>query len=133
VTRQDDLFTLAREFDLPRRWDGLVVVWQGWEEQRMFLCPPPPREVCRRCASVDSRPTNRGLVALRRDISRDVIEAHRKMDAVARVARARLHAFRCTGCQHDEVWDFQTQLTWDLDFTDYGPDGSVNPNRLRAL
>ena len=26
-----DLLTMLREHDLPPRWDGLAVVWEGWQ------------------------------------------------------------------------------------------------------
>lgn len=41
----------------------------------------------------------------------------------------RLDVFRCTGCQLDTVHD-QDGRTWDLDPTDYGPNGSQPPAAL---
>lgn len=38
-----------------------------------------------------------------------------------------LHASRCVGCGHDQVLDTETNELWDLDDSDYGPDGSVAP------
>lgn len=37
----------------------------------------------------------------------------------------RLHAFRCTDCKHDVVWDRDTDEWWTLDHTDYGDEGST--------
>lgn len=36
-----------------------------------------------------------------------------------------LVAFRCVDCGHDVVHDRRTGEDWDLDETDYGPDGST--------
>lgn len=35
-----------------------------------------------------------------------------------------LHASRCGGCGLDTVWDMRTDEWWELDESDYGPDGS---------
>lgn len=55
-----------RAHDLPPRWDGHVVVWDGWEAGALSdvrLCPPLPRECCPACGSLAETTTNRGRVA----------------------------------------------------------------------
>lgn len=39
-----------------------------------------------------------------------------------------LHASRCVDCGHDVVYDSRTNEAWDLDKTDYGPQGSRPPD-----
>jgi hypothetical protein len=131
-----DLLVLAREFDLPPRWDGLLVVqWTPWEPQpHAFICPPSKaRDCCPACASPEPRVHARGMVALRADLTRAQWEyeeenrarlrklAHKR----AQVALWRLYAFRCQDCRHDQVWDTDTDEWWDLDHTDYGTEGST--------
>lgn len=125
-----DLLVLAREFDLPPKWDGLAAVWDGWEEPlegRIFICPAPARSVCTACGSVESQVMNRALVAKSRRFTHDDIEGRKRGHQPGRVALYRLHAFRCPDCKQDSVWDMETDQWWDLDPTDYGPDGSVPP------
>jgi hypothetical protein len=131
-----DLLVLAREFDLPPKWDGLLVVkWTPWEAQTpAFICPPPKtRPCCPGCGSPEPSVVCRGMVALRPDLTREQWEyeeenrarlgklAHKRKN----VALWRLHAFRCQDCRLDSVCDTDTDEWWDLDHTDYGPEGST--------
>lgn len=132
-----DLLVLAREFDLPPRWDGLLVVqWTPWEAEPgpVFLCPPPKtRASCPACASPHPSVHARGMVALRADLTRAQWEAEEvnraRLGKLAHkrkpVALWRLRAYRCQDCRHDQVWDTDTDEWWDLDHTDYGPEGST--------
>lgn len=139
-----DLLVELREHDLPPKWDGLVVVWHGWEYQRpAFICPPPKKDCCEACGTpfgfrgFPTQSVNRGRVALRPSITVEDIEAHdenrRRLGSLAHkspsIALWRLHAFRCPGCQVDTVWDTDTDEWWTLDHTDYGADGSAAPGR----
>lgn len=130
-----DLLTLAREFDLPPKWNGLLVSWSGWEPQiPATICPPPKtRDCCSACASPHPPATNRGYVAtsplvtpamLRRNEEQRAALPLRERHHVPSLALFRLHAFRCQDCRHDVVWDTDTDEWWDLDHTDYGPEGS---------
>ena len=37
--------------DLPPKWDGRTVTWQGWQSEPTFICPPPKPTPCRSCGS----------------------------------------------------------------------------------
>lgn len=131
-----DLLTGLRAHDLPPRWDGLAVVWDGWHPQLpAFICPPPKLpDCCRRCGSITQAVINRGRVARVPAVTHDAIEAaddrrdrlptgerHR----IKAKALLRLYAFRCPDCKHDQVLDIDSNELWDLDDTDYGDDGST--------
>lgn len=128
-----DLLTLAREHDLPPKWNGRAVLWEGWRAQPpVFLCPPPKLICCEGCASLADPLANRGLVAVWQSFTHDDLraeEANReRLGSLAhkRKPRAlwRLRAYRCPDCKLDTVWDTFTDEWWTLDHTDYGPDGS---------
>lgn len=132
----DDLLTLAREHDLPPLWDGLAVVWEGWRDvPPVFLCGNVEQAECPGCGGVTTTSTNIGLVGQRPDVTHDQIqaeEANRRLLGWAahkrkRIAWRRLTVDRCANCKHDVVVDMETDEVWDLDYTDYGPDGSVQP------
>jgi len=132
-----DLLTLAREFDLPPKWNGLLVSWNGWEPQiPAFVCGPgarKQRDCCSACASPHEPAINRGYVATsplttpamlrRNEEQRDRLPLGQR-HKVPSLALFRLHAYRCQDCRHDVVWDHDTDEWWDLDHTDYGPEGS---------
>lgn len=136
-----DLLRMLRAHDLPPRWDGLAVVWEGWEGWRpsigpVYLCPPPRHPpCCEGCGSLAEPVSNRGLVAVWASLTREDIEREeqnlRRLGSLAhkrkRRAYWRLRAYRCPDCKLDTVWDTDTGHTWTLDHTDYGPDGSVAP------
>lgn len=126
-----ELLALLREHDLPPRWDGLAVVWDGWQTQiEAFVCPPPKPTCCTVCGSLADPVTNRGRVARVPAVTHERIREHdekRAHLAGRPPALHRLVAFRCPDCRHDQVWDTDADETWDLDHTDYGPDGSRAP------
>lgn len=45
---------------------------------------------------------------------------------------ARLSLYRCLACGHDEVYDHETEQLWDLDDSDYGDAGSVDPEKVQG-
>lgn len=131
-----DLLTLAREFDLPPKWNDCIVQWRGWEpEPTVLLCrrgKPAPRDCCSVCASPHPPVVNRGLVANSPLITPAMLKRNEdnraRLGALAHkdapLAHWRLYAYRCQDCRHDVVWDTDTDEWWDLDHTDYGPEGS---------
>lgn len=97
---------------LPVAWDGVPVKWGPWEPApHIFICPPPEPTPCPGCGIITTRSTSRG-----RRVYTGNVRALFKNPGV-------LIAHRCTRCGHDSVLD-ERGLLWDLDFTDYGPDGS---------
>lgn len=126
-----------RLHDLPPRWDGRIVVWQGWQAQPpAFICPPPRPSCCIACGSTAQRVINSGLVARSPRITHtdlaDDEENRRRLGSLAHkrplIATYRLRVFRCPDCRHDEVHDGDTDQLWELDDSDYGDDGSVDPD-----
>lgn len=136
-----DLLTLAREHDLPPKWDGHVVAWEGWEyaPSGVFICPRPRLDVCHGCGRPTMErgfpcwSTNKGLRADSTRLTLD--DFHAEEAARARLPfRAKgklprhwwieLVAHRCHDCSLDSVWDTTSGEWWDLDHTDYGPEGS---------
>jgi hypothetical protein len=126
---------MSRENDLPPRWDGrLIVEWTPWEPQLVtsMRFHRQSRDCCPGCGSPEPPVTARGMVAHDRNLTREQWEAFKenaqRLGALAhkrkQVATWRLRVFRCQDCRHDQVWDVETDTTWDLDHTDYGPDGS---------
>lgn len=112
-----DLLVLAREFDLPPKWNGIDLEWRGWRELpdvNVFVCfrrgKEPPPDHCSKCGSVERSHVNRGTGTVR-------------LGGKDRTA-VELTVFRCPDCEHDAVCDETTGEWWDLDHTDYGPEGS---------
>lgn len=135
-----DLLTLARENDLPPKWNGLAVLWRGWEyvPAGTFICPPPKIDVCEGCGMPTTErgfpawSTNRGLVAVASFLTHDDLRYEEENRArLGRIvhkrkprALYRLTVFRCHSCALDTVWDHDTDEMWNLDHTDYGNEGS---------
>lgn len=94
--------------DLPPKWDGHPVTWDGWEGGEIFICPPPTDQdrACAQCGVVDSQRKNMGRTF------KDGIVHHF------------LHAKRCRHCNHDTVYDLRADKLWDLDPSDYSDEGS---------
>ena len=135
-----------RPHDLPPRWDGRAVVWDGWKSRDadgvLFICPPPRPQCCLACGSFTPPVSNRGRLALSaRTTHQDIIDNNearsRLPDSVKWKAHAsrgpialyQLTAFRCPDCRFDQVLDGDGQM-WDLDESDYGDSGSIAPNSL---
>lgn len=138
--RQGDLLVELRQHDLPPQWDGLAVVWDGWEPSPVdpvWICPPPRTpECCTACGSPTNPVRNRGRVArfpaithqaiADNDAARDRLPEGQRW-RIKPKALYRLLAFRCPDCKHDVVFDSDTRESWDLDHTDYGDAGSHDP------
>lgn len=116
--------------DLPPRWDGLAVVWYGWEALTYHLCPPV-RECCEACGSMAGPVVNFGLVGddpemSPADVEHDdqvVLLAYQSGHRRQRRSWLRLTAFRCPDCGADSILDGNGVL-WRLDLSDYGDAGS---------
>lgn len=114
----------SRRFDLPPKWDGRDVEWEPWAVlQTTFRFHARLSElVCRKCGSLAPQASCRGVI--------DQAEGD---SVVVPLARWRiLYASRCTDCAHDTVYDMTSDELWDLDDTDYGPDGSHDPGQLQG-
>lgn len=92
--------------NLPVAWDGVAVEWGPWNAWSIYTCPPRPQAPCQGCGLIWPRSTARGVRRIQIGIM------------------GPLWAHRCTHCGHDEVYDSHTGQQWELDMTDYGPDGS---------
>lgn len=133
---------MSRQFDLPPMWDGLVVQWRGWEPQlRAFICPPPKDPACcRKCGSLTAPVCNVGYVATSPAVTHADVEYEeanrRRLGSLAHKRKPlvwmRLFVWRCPDCRHDVVHDNDTDECWDLDDTDYGPDGSHDENTMQG-
>ena len=138
-----DLLTLLRAHDLPPRWDGHAVWWEGWEPQiDAWICGPgaPARRdrCCPGCGSYARPAVNRGHVCNPTTVS--VEKWRERCEAWARLpygerhrlpkhpsGHVSLHAVRCPDCSLDCVLDTETGDCWTLDHTDYGDNGSEAP------
>lgn len=142
-----DLLTELREHDLPPKWDGLAVLWRGWEydtSHQVFICPPPPPSMCEGCGEREkyrgfsTRSVNKGLVAVSSILTHDDLryeeENRERLGFAGRVVASRtrkpralwrLYVWRCGTCKLDTVWDTDADEWFTLDHTDYGDDGSA--------
>lgn len=117
-----------RAHDLPPSWDGLDVVWEGWQPaiDNIFICPPPKHaHRCSRCGSTTACSINRGAIRISgdNDIRRPLRPAMKS--AGARWVRT-LTAFRCGDCSLDTVVEGvgPGSHVWTLDENDYTDEGS---------
>lgn len=109
--------------DLPPRWDGYEVTWDGrWESSVSSLALHlPDLGACEECGSVRSqvhrwgtywwtweRPAHMPL--------RDGPEKHLR----------RIMAQRCQDCEHTTVTEMETHETWDIDESDLTDEGSYD-------
>lgn len=124
MTDSPDLFAATREYDLPPKWDGAPVEWEGWVASPVILCPAVKREPCTRCGSTAQGTSNIGVRTI---VYGENVERVGKGRLHAREMKATLHAHRCPACLLDTVWDPWTDEWWDLDPTDYGDEGSNPP------
>ena len=115
--RQGVLPPAPRAHQLPPKWDGCTVEWEGWQRDDTTLRFHMRGDCCPHCGSLTDRVFAAGMV--RADGPRGVLALHKARG----YQLGRLYAFRCPDCQHDQVTDL-AGITWDLDDTDYGDDGS---------
>ena len=118
--------------DLPPRWDGQAVVWNGWQRMPVMLCMLPDDSCCEACGSDKNRSLCFGLLAdddgmTARDVRTN--DAACRVGATTRRSWIRLTAYRCPDCGHDQVDDGED--VWNLDPDDYTDAGShaVDPAR----
>lgn len=123
-----------RAYDLPPFWDGKPVVWEGWQPLAdAFICPPPRKECCPACGSLERPTLNRGRVGTSTEVTHqdiaDTDAARKRLPDKIRYkiktkAYYELAAFRCPDCRHDQVSQLFGDTTWDLEEHDYTADGS---------
>lgn len=124
---------------LPVAWDGRAVEWKSWiPVGPTFICDRSKRKngltipTCEHCGSVrflacggvvEPRPEDRAEGEFLRygPAGRPI----RSMELPAPMLE--LTAQRCAGCGHDQVYEWATEMTWDLEPEDYGLLGSVAP------
>lgn len=107
-----------RKHDLPPLWDDQPVQWQGWERPvwtTLALHLPLESLACRKCGNLAAASRNAGVV---------------RPPGAGHPTR-RLFATRCD-CGHDQVYDLDTDELWDLEDSDYGDAGSVDPNQVQG-
>jgi hypothetical protein len=134
---------VERAHDLPPKWDGRKVEWQGWTNHPSTARLHFKAEVCDRCGSDKEQALNLGVVhplpgdemtTLRRVKSKRTGREYDRQVTVPAHPVFRVTAFRCVDCGHDQVCDHGTGEQkwdeaewWDLDETDYSDDGSNDP------
>jgi len=128
---------------LPALWDGRRVVWDELTDQLpttldLHLTKAQRAEAaCTGCGTPDSDALM--SVGTVHPLPGDLMESSvpRKSKRTGRTLHVptmvaahplrRLHLTRCKTCGLDVVWDTQTDEWWDLDASDYGPEGSTDP------
>ncbi|UYM26626.1 hypothetical protein SEA_BAUER_77 [Arthrobacter phage Bauer] len=122
-------------YDLPPSWDGLKVAWDAWSDVRTTLPLHLPAEdmACDKCGTVDEfliawglrDPAEPTCTTTRTKTTRSGRKYDVQVEVPARPMRD-IYAARCRHCSHDIVTDTRTNERWDLDETDYGPEGSTS-------
>jgi hypothetical protein len=120
--------------DLPPSWDGVPVEWSEWStgNTTLALHIPADKLACEQCGAVEEpsisfgkRPPETPTFTTTRT---KTTKSGHKYDVHHEVKSwpiRDLIAARCRHCGHDVVTDLRTDERWDLDETDYGPDGST--------
>jgi len=121
-----------RPHDMPPKWDGHRVLWEGWEvppaSTMRFHAKP---ECCRFCGSLAEPLFNRGRVwsnpgevtPFRRPKSYEEAAFNQRARRDGSCLGS-LFAFRCPDCRHDSVLEGSRGDLFDLDDSDYTDDGS---------
>lgn len=104
----------------PVAWDGHTIRWGRPDSPlvELVLSHPVP-EPCGRCGRTRHLVAGGSYTDGEREFWRDdagQLHSH--------VAYHRITLFRCWQCGHDEVLEHDSRTMWDLDDTDYGPEGS---------
>lgn len=119
--------------DLPPFWDGVPVEWSEWSQARstLILHAPPETLACDQCGTVDEvminfgkRPPEKPTFTTTRT---KTTKSGHKYGVPAEVKSwpvRDIYAARCRHCGHDRVTDLRTDEVWDLDESDYAPEGS---------
>lgn len=125
---------LHRVRRLPATWDGVPVEWTDWRLDRTTLAYHAPLDelVCGKCGTVDEsmhamgkRPPAEGEMV--RSTQTRKLKSGRTYEREVWVPAwpvYDLFAARCRHCGHDTVTDQRTGQAWDVDDSDYGPNGS---------
>ncbi|AXH44440.1 hypothetical protein PP353_gp64 [Arthrobacter phage Kumotta] len=120
--------------DLPPFWDGEPVTWDEWSDVRTSLALhiPAHEMACDKCGAIDEnlivwgiRPPEAPTIMTTKT---KTLPSGRKYETQVEVKAHPLrdiYASRCRHCGHDVVTDTRTDERWDLDETDYGPEGST--------
>ena len=97
--------------DLPPQWDGERIEWGPWTDRTSSIRFHGLPDECDRC----------GL-----DPGEKYADGFRRIKAGRMLGKKAvfLLAHRCQHCGHDTVTESMTNEAWDLDDTDYGPNGS---------
>ncbi|WP_157662861.1 hypothetical protein [Prescottella equi] len=96
---------------LPVAWDGHPVEW-GPFSSTVFIC------------RVEADGTSTAVLDMcwNCGVHADRVQCEGRVDIPH--FEYVLHLYRCTRCGHDQVQNPRTRDLWDLDESDYGPDGS---------
>lgn len=126
--------------DLPPFWDGVPVTWAPWSDHRstLTLHVPADQMACDKCGAVDesliswgTRPAPKGETITINQTKKT--RSGRKYAVAAEVPSwpiADIYAARCRHCGQDFVTDTRTDERWDLDESDYTPQGSYPADSL---
>lgn len=108
---------------LPLAWDGVPIVWEQWSKRIVssldFALGPPS---CTGCDLHSSLWSATGWWA------RSAMGSQWQ-----RRGMRNFHAERCGWCGHTSVFTRHDEQSWDLDETDYGPAGSLDPGTADTL
>ncbi len=111
--------------DLPSKWDGSEIAWGAWEKRLRtsldFIISP----ACEGCRSTTSLWEATGWWM-----------RHHRIDLGCEWERRGMrnfHATRCGWCGRTTVFTMHDGQAWDLDETDYGPAGSLDPADAHTL
>lgn len=123
--------------DLPPFWDGVPVTWDEWSDVRstLILHAPADMMACEQCGAVDENliawglrpPAEATVTTWRTKATKSGHKYGVPHEVEARPVRD-IYAARCRHCGHDRVTDTRTDEVWDLDETDYTPEGSYEHN-----
>lgn len=123
--------------DLPPSWDGQPVEWDEMSDDdhrsTIILHAPAAALACHKCGSVDEpriswgkRPPESPTFSTTRTKTTRTGRKYEVPCEVEAWAVRDLIAARCRHCLHDVVTDTRTGESWDLDASDYGPEGSAS-------
>ena len=129
----------GRQNDLPPAWDGVPITWHGWTAHRSTLPLHVPADAlcCRKCGAVGenlinwgTRPPAEPTWIIDKELTTKSGHRYRAPREVQSWPVRDIYAARCRHCRHDVVTDERTGEVWDLDESDYGPDGSTEKDTL---
>ena len=115
--------------DLPPRWDGRAVIWSPWvlaDDGSLAFHSALADLACQQCGSLARQHWRSvGLVSHLATTTHEQLHVAVATSTAGRCGERRLSVRRCLDCGHDQVLDLTSDELWDLDATDYGPDGSA--------